>query len=594
MTLQPRLAQYLQQSKLFQNVSDEILEAIDPQPEIFSIKAGEVLIQQGDSGTDYFHLVSGRLRVFGVLPNGKLKPLSEIYPGEGVGEMSLITGEPRSATVIARLDSQVIRVTQAALLKLIERKPEMAMEIARLVTSRLGGQQKQQQGQAKKNQTIAVLSLTDGVDANALAQGLAEQLAKFGSAQVLAENLREVEKNLNYAIYAAGHLDTEWARFCFLHADIVLLAVNAAEESPSGLVPLPFPQGVDRSLFGKIHLLMVHPTDWKRDCGTAAWIARLNPEEYHHVRNGNKKDLGKLARIVAGRAVNLVLSGGGARAFTQLGVLKAFREAGIVFDRAAGSSMGAFVAAAYAYDGDFEDMIVRMGEGLTRFKPDKDFTLPMLSLLRGQRLQEFGTSICGDWRIEDLPLRYFCLSSCLDDGEIVSHFDGPVMTALRASCAFPVLGPPLLIDGKLLIDGGVLNNLPIDVMKKHFTGTVTAIDISAFEPLQMDARWDRACPSGFDIFWNKVKPFATSLQAPSILEILVRTLDLTCRAQIQRSRLLADWLIEPPAKDCGLTDFGLFHKMVDVGYRHGLELISELRANQELTQARGMADLLSM
>jgi NTE family protein len=93
-----RPAHYLKQSKLFQNVSDQILDEMDPQPEIFSVKAGDVLIRQGDSGTDYFHIVSGRLRVFGVLPDGKLKPLSEIYPGEGVGEMSLITGEPRSAS----------------------------------------------------------------------------------------------------------------------------------------------------------------------------------------------------------------------------------------------------------------------------------------------------------------------------------------------------------------------------------------------------------------------------------------------------------------------------------------------------------------
>ncbi len=144
-------AQYLKQSKIFQNVSEQILDEMDPPPEICSIKAGEILIHQGDTGTDYFHLVNGRLRVFSSLPNGKLKPLSEIYPGEGVGEMSLITGEPRSATVIARLDSQVLRVTQTALLKLIERKPEMALEIARLVTSRLAGQQRQP---ATKNQTL--------------------------------------------------------------------------------------------------------------------------------------------------------------------------------------------------------------------------------------------------------------------------------------------------------------------------------------------------------------------------------------------------------------------------------------------------------
>ena len=292
------MARYLRQSQLFQTVSDEILDEMYPRPELLSIKAGEILIRQGDSGTDYYHLVSGRLRVFSELANGKLKPLSEIYPGEGVGEMSLITGEPRSATVIARLDSEVIRVKQTALLSLIERKPEMALQIARLVTTRLAGQQ----ALSAKNKTVAILSLTAGIDSDAMARSLAEQLSRFGSAEVLSgslsQNLREVEKRLNYAIYAAGPLDTDWARFCFLHADIVVLAVNAAEEAPSGLIDLPFPRGVDRSLFGKVHLLMVHPQEWRRACGTAAWIARLNPEEHHHVRAANSRDFARLARIL--------------------------------------------------------------------------------------------------------------------------------------------------------------------------------------------------------------------------------------------------------------------------------------------------------
>ncbi len=585
------LAQSLRESKLFRNISDEALSEMDPQPEIVQIRAGEVLIRRGDTGTDYFHLVSGRLRVFGELANGNLESLAEIYPGEGVGEMSLITGEPRSATVIARLDAEVIRVTQKALLKLIEQRPEMALELARLVTARLAGHQ--HLGRApRKSQTIAIFELTEGLDSRALADDLQQALARFGTAQVLtAENTND-QKDLNFAIYAAGSLTSEWGRFCFLYADLILLTVDARSRKPEGLIELPFPPGTDRSLFGKIHLLMVHPTDWRRECETAPWIVRLNPEEYHHVRSGSSRDFARLARILTGRAVNLVLSGGGARAFAELGVLKAFREGGIHFDRAAGSSMGAYVASVYAYDGDIEERIAQTREGFKRFKPDKDFTLPMLSVLRGKRLEDLGVSLCGGWRIEDLPLRYFCLSSCLDDGEIVSHFDGSLMMALRSSCAFPVLGPPLLIGGKLLIDGGVLNNLPIDLMKKHFGGKVTAIDVSAFRRLEMDQRWERSCPSGFDIFWTKIKPFSKAPRAPSIIEILVRTMDLTCRAQTKRSRVYADWLIEPPAQDCALTDFARFDEMVELGYRHGMQLVEEITKHPELAEARGVKDLL--
>src|SRR5215831_4139128 len=107
-----RAIRYLSRSPLLQGVSEEILRIIEPPPELLSLKAGETLIRQDEKNTDYFVLVSGRLRVFKE-ENGARIPIGAVLPGEGVGEMALLTNEPRMATVIARLDSEVVRFPQS-------------------------------------------------------------------------------------------------------------------------------------------------------------------------------------------------------------------------------------------------------------------------------------------------------------------------------------------------------------------------------------------------------------------------------------------------------------------------------------------------
>src|SRR6187431_1486262 len=109
-----------------------------------------------------------------------------------------------------------------------------------------------------------------------------------------------------------------------------------------------------------------------------------------------------------------------------------------------------------------------------RRRPSREFTFPLVSFLSGKKMTSIAYDLFGSWRIEDLPTRFFCNSSDLGTGEVVEHFDGPVWIALRATAALPVAAPPLLKDNRTLVDGGVLNNLPIDIMRRHFSGKLLA------------------------------------------------------------------------------------------------------------------------
>ena len=392
MGISEKALRYLSQSPVLSGVAIEELRALDPPPEVITLRKGETLIRQDERGTDYFVLITGRLQVFHHVDQGGLTPIGQILPGEGVGEMSLLTNEPRTATVIARLDSELVRFRQSTFLSLLERHPSSVLSIARSVIQRTYGQVSNGRKVATYP-TIAVLSLSTGADASALAASLAAQLSTYGRTSQVSEarsgELDNLEQQFDFLILSAGPKVTDWSRYCLARADLVLLAVNVLE-SEIGEFEAMVLSNLKRELTGRIDLLFVHPREWRSHCGAMAWLQRLAPSEHHHIRTANDDDLARVARIIAGAANNVVLSGGGARAFAQIGVLRAFNEFRIPIDRIAGSSMGAAVGALYALGSDFEEMAQRMLTLFHKRQPGKDYTIPMLSLLRGRRMDSIG------------------------------------------------------------------------------------------------------------------------------------------------------------------------------------------------------------
>ena len=180
------------------------------------------------------------------------------------------------------------------------------------------------------------------------------------------------------------------------------------------------------------------------------------------------------------------------------------------------------MASLYCYGGDLESLIRQTRQEFMRHRPARDFTLPLLSILSGKRLAAVATALCETWQIEDLPHRYFCLSSDLRDAQLVEHFSGSLWTALRSSCALPGIAPPLLSEGRILVDGGVLNNLPVDVMLQHFSGAVIAIDVAASHQMFFGEKYEDLCPSGFELLWDKLNPFGGRHPTPGIMEVIYR------------------------------------------------------------------------
>ena len=199
-----------------------------------------------------------------------------------------------------------------------------------------------------------------------------------------------------------------------------------------------------------------------------------------------------LARRLAGRSLGLVLSGGGARAFAHLGVVEVLRDAGLRFDRFAGVSLGSIVAGAMAMGFELEAIYERFDRHFVAENPSNDYTLPAVAVLRGRKTQRVLKEVMGETHIEELPKSFFCLSCDLVARKSVIHRTGLLREAIYASLAIPGVFPPVAPgDGRLLVDGGVLDNLPVETMSRAREGPVIASDVTMH-----DGRWAQSRRSG--------------------------------------------------------------------------------------------------
>jgi predicted acylesterase/phospholipase RssA len=307
----------------------------------------------------------------------------------------------------------------------------------------------------------------------------------------------------------------------------------------------------------------------QRPSGTRAWLSQRNIQTHHHLRLGVAGDFARLARRLTGRAVGLVMSGGGARGLAHIGAMRAFEEAGLRPDFVGGTSAGAVSAATYVTEYSYEQMLALARTWSARGKM-LDYTLPITSLIATRKFTDLFRTMFGEVEIEDLWQRFFCISSNLTHAEPVIHTDGPLWAAVRASTAIPAVMAPLLdSNGDVLVDGGVMNNFPIDVMREVFAaGIVIGVDVA---PPDDDVRRYSFGPSvsGWQLLWSKLVWRKAPLSAPSILEALFRTIEINgaYRLKSPAFRSSADLLIHVPLKQYGMFDFDMYPELIERGYQ---------------------------
>lgn len=211
-------------------------------------------------------------------------------------------------------------------------------------------------------------------------------------------------------------------------------------------------------------LLLVHPAATAVPSQTGEWL-RLHPVSRHfHVREDRGTDLGRVARLIARKGHGLALGGGGARGFAHLGILKACEVHGMAVDCLSGTSMGAIMACQYAMGLSMEELM-RLNHRMVDVRPFTEYTVPMISLVAGHRAERAFLETFGETTMEDLWIPCVAVSANITTSSLVVHDRGLVRRAARASSALPGILPPVVEGAHLLVDGGVVNNLPADIVR---------------------------------------------------------------------------------------------------------------------------------
>jgi len=174
--------------------------------------------------------------------------------------------------------------------------------------------------------------------------------------------------------------------------------------------------------------------------------------------------------------IGLALGSGGARGFAHLGVLKALREANISIDFIAGSSMGALVGGFYCAGHDL-DRLYKLAAAFRR-KYYLDFTIPKMGFIAGQKIKEFIRIFTMRKTIDQLSPKLWIVATDIKNGEKFIFKEGPLAEAIRASISIPGIFVPEKIGDRLFVDGGVVDRVPISVVKEMGADIVIAVDVS--------------------------------------------------------------------------------------------------------------------
>src|SRR6195952_2830224 len=566
------LRQRLRGFPLLEDVSDAALKKLLSEANWFGLPGGMLLRRDGENDQAVFLVITGSLGVFAEDERGKRRLVAHIPAGETVGEMSMISGSTEhSAQLIAMRDSELLRVPPAAFDSLIGRHPRVMLNMMRILVKRLQDTTKSGVDTARPK-PFATVPLQPGLDQSPIAHRLAGALVNMGSkaavldascADQTGEWFNNFEAAHDVVFYRGDAPDSAWTHQCLRQADRIFLLARADRPLPLG--PLDLPAFKERAT-GLPELLLLHP-----DGASAVLPENFSTRAglfgaHHHLRAGHKGDVARVARFIAGRAVGLVLAGGGARGFAHIGIIKALQEAGVPFDRLGGTSMGAIIAAGLAREWDIQELTERMRAVFVDDNPLSDFTLPLIALVRGRkvsaRLREHFDEVC----IEELPLPFFCVSSDLTTGRIHVHRDGKLWRGLGASVAAPGILPPVTYHGHLLVDGGLMNNLPVDVMAERSSGPIIASDVTG--EIDLKARDDKY---GERPWWWLIGQRMAG--TPSIVSILRRSGTVGPEVQPRRAREQANYMFEPPLTGVGLRDWRAFDRCIAEGYEHALRMI---------------------
>ncbi|XP_061133578.1 patatin-like phospholipase domain-containing protein 7 isoform X2 [Syngnathus typhle] len=369
---------------------------------------------------------------------------------------------------------------------------------------------------------------------------------------------------------------TPWTQRCIRQADCIIIVGLGEQEPTVGELEQMLESSAVRA---QKQLVLLHREDGPPPKGTAEWLNMRSWISTHHHLSCPRRvfsrrslpklrelyqrvfekcperhsDFSRLARILTGNSIAVVLGGGGARGCSQVGIIRALNEAGIPVDIVGGTSIGSFMGALYAEEKSNSRMRIRAREWAmdmtSLFKKFVDLTYPVTSMFSGASFNSGIRSVFKGKQIEDLWLPYFNITTDITASSMRVHTD----------------------DGHLLMDGGYINNLPADVARSMGAKVVIAVDVGSRAETNLTNYGDSL--NGWWLLWKRFNPLAEKVKVLNMAEIQTRLAYVCCVRQLESVKD-SDYCeyIRPPIDRYGTLEFGKFDEIAEVGYQHGKTL----------------------
>ena len=553
------VAEFLCHVPVFADLSPEMREEIATIAQSLRLERGSWLFRQGEEADGVYVVRLGHLEV--IQEGEEPETINTLTRGAVLGELALLSESQRSASVRALRDSELLKIDKDAFQALLRSEPELALSLTRVLSAQLQASRALPVARRAQPVTIALCAASPGVDMLAIAHELSLEMCAWGSVAVLypedspgrPEESRE-EALARYApliescesdhdqvlMVASGDATSSlWDDFCRSRADRVLAVVSAEALPPT----------TEQDLLREADLVALDVTPGSGFLGS--WVESIAPASVFAVSSASPRaDIARTARRLCGRSVGVVLSGGGARAFAHLGVLEVLLDAGIAVDRVGGVSMGSFIGGLLACGHDSATMDAYCYEEWVRRNPINDYTVPRSSLVKGHKAEAMLERVFGELQLEELPRPYYCASVDLRGNRLRVDTHGSMVLAIGASISLPLIAPPMRREESLLIDGSLLDNLPLEPMSASGEGPVLAVDIKGGE----ERTRPRARPVDTDAA-TPVVVSARSRRLPSLPETMARIALLSSASTDESARRHADMTIRVRVSGVGLLEF---------------------------------------
>lgn len=560
-------------SRLFGEADPDTLNQLLEKGEFIKLQTGDYLFNEGEKDHEMYIVLKGRLRALKT-ENKKIRILGDIGSCEVVGEIAFFTAEPRMASIIAIRKSTVLKISQKIYQELIVQNPNISSVISKLIINRL----KRNEFQKNKNippKNIAIFNLhaehtldefitkiksyfSDKKEnifiINQPQKGILETETDF--------DLFEERSGINILLCDNSNMD--WSRQCLIYADLIIVASPFNQKTELTFAEKELQIYSHDLLHKKTYLLLFHPNNSQTPVGTQKWLKHRPIDMQLHIRPHLQKDINRFCRIISHTALGLVLGGGGAKGFAHIGVVQALYEKGVEIDFLGGTSSGALYGIGMSFI-DFEfDKIHQVNEsGVKRKLTSRDFALPLVSMMTFRKFKKYLLEIYSNHHLEDIWVNSYCVSTNFTQAKIHIHRSGILWKQISASMAIPGVFPPVVIDKNLHVDGGVMDNMPIDSMFHYPVDRIIAVSLSGISGREVDYY---ETPSSWQIVWDKIKR-TKKYRIPSLSSIVVNSLTInsTQRQKLQKSK--ATHYLELKLKGVGLLDDSKWKEIMDQGFK---------------------------